>query len=325
MSVRVLVAPDKFKGTMSGFEVAAALAAGVRDAGGEAVEAPIADGGDGTAEVLLTCGGGHWVEAAAVDANGRPVAARFALLADGRTAVVDVAEAGGLWRVAPDERNAVEASSAGTGMLVAAAAAAGAEVVVVAAGGSATTDGGEGAAAVLAGMPRLPELVVACDTRVAFEDAARVYAPQKGASPDDVVVLERRLRALAAEMPRDPTGVPMTGAAGGLAGGLWARFGARLVSGASLVLDTLGVDALLADVDAAFTGEGCLDEQTATGKAVGELAARCRSAAVPCYAFVGRNDLSLPDQSVVGLAAVVEAGTPPELRRAAADIVRSLL
>lgn len=177
--------------------------------------------------------------------------------------------------------------------------------------------------AVLADVPALPMLVVACDTRVAFEDAARVYAPQKGADPGTVAELERRLHELVAMLPRDPRGVPMTGAAGGLAGGLWARFGARLVSGADLVLDELGIDVVLGEVDAVFTGEGRIDEQTGTGKAVGELAARCAPAGVPCHAFVGRNDLTPAGERALGLASVVEAGTLDALRAAARTCVGS--
>jgi glycerate kinase len=315
-----LAAPDKFKGTMSAAEVAAALADGARAAGWCAVELPIADGGEGTAEALLRARGGRWEHARVPDALGRPVDARFALLDDG-DAVVEVAQASGLWRIAPDEYDAWAASTAGTGDLIAAAARAGARRIVVAAGGSATTDGGAGALSVLNALPALPSIVVACDTSVAFEDAAAVYGPQKGADPMLVRRLARRLDALAQRAPRDPRGVPMSGAAGGLAGGLWAFVYAQLAPGAAMVLDALDLDRRLAEAAIVLTGEGRIDAQTATGKAVGELAARCARAGVPCHAVVGRDALGDDDRRRLGLATISEAGTPRAIAAAAARVV----
>jgi glycerate kinase len=315
-----LVAPDKFKGTMSGAEVAAALAAGARAAGFRALELPIADGGEGTAEALLLARGGRWEPAQVGDALGRRVMARFALLDDG-DAVVEVAQASGLWRIEPGERDAWAASTRGTGELIAAAARAGARTVIVAAGGSATTDGGAGALAVLDGLDRRPRLVVACDTAVPLEDAPTVYGPQKGADEATVRRLIRRLDALADAAPRDPRGRAMTGAAGGLAGGLWAFAGAELAPGAVMVLDALGIDEHLAEAAVVLTGEGRIDAQTLTGKAVGELAARCRRASVPCHAVVGRNALTETDRRLIGLASVAEAGTPAAIAAAARALV----
>lgn len=321
----MLVAPDKFKGTFSAAEAAAAMARGARAAGWEAVERPIADGGEGTAGALLAARGGRWVEAAAHDALGRPVQASFALLTgeDGdRTAVVEVAAASGVWRLAADELDALGASSRGTGELIAAAVAAGAETVIVAAGGSATTDGGEGTIEVLRALDHVPRLVVACDTVLPFERAPAVYGPQKGAGPADVVALEARLDAFAASAPRDPRGLPMSGAAGGLAGGLWAWCGAELTGGAALVLDALGLDdAALGRADLVLTGEGCIDAQTLTGKGVGELAERCARAAVPCAAIVGRNALAPAEQAELGLVGVVEARTLEAIADAAYGIL----
>ena len=163
MTLSALVAPDSFKGTFSGAEVAAAVAAGLRDAGREAEELPVADGGEGTVDVLVRALGGELRSASVTDPLGRPIEATFALLPDGRTAAVEVAQASGLWRVAEGERDAYAASTRGTGELIAAAVAAGAERVLVAVGGSATTDGGAGAVEALDEAGVEPEIELLCD------------------------------------------------------------------------------------------------------------------------------------------------------------------
>ena len=312
----MLVAPDKFKGTMSAAEVAAAIATGLRDGGRSAEELPIADGGEGTADALLRALGGEWRTAEATDALGRPVEARYAMLADGR-AVVEAAEASGLWRIEERERDAWAASSRGTGELIAAAIEAGAETVIVAVGGVATTDGGAGALEALADAGAKPALIVVCDVRTPWERAAAVYAPQKGADPDTVKRLARRMARQAAALPRDPRGVPMTGAAGGLAGGLWAGAGAKLVPGAPFVLDVLGFDARMRRAAFVVTGEGTIDEQTLEGKAAGEVAVRCRQAGVACHAIVGRDRLDDFSVRVLALDSLSEAGDPSALADAA--------
>jgi glycerate kinase len=165
-----------------------------------------------------------------------------------------------------------------------------------------------------------PELQVVCDVRTPWEDAPRVFGPQKGADDAMVTRLEGRLDELAATAPRDPRGVPMTGCAGGLSGGLYAFRGASLVPGAAYVLDAIGFDERLTEAAFAVTGEGCLDAQTLAGKAVGELAARCRAAGVPCHAIVGRNDLDAAGAQELGLASVREAGTVEALRAAGREL-----
>ena len=189
----MLVCPDSFKGTMSAAEgVAAAIAAGVRDAGSEAVELPIADGGEGTMGALLGALGGEARTATVSDPLGRPVDAHWAMLADGR-AVVETAQASGLGLVAEPERDAWAASTYGTGELIRAAAAAGASRVLLAVGGSATTDGGDGALAALDAAGTEVEIDVLCDVSTPWEQAANVYGPQKGADPETVARLEQRL------------------------------------------------------------------------------------------------------------------------------------
>jgi glycerate 2-kinase len=325
--LQVLVAPDKFKGTLSAAQVAAAVGRGLERAGTEPPDlCPIADGGDGTLAVLVTALGGETAGAEASDPRGRVIRAGFALLEDGGTAVVEVAEASGLTRVAPEERDPVAATTYGTGELIAAAVDAGAQVVLVAAGGSATTDGGFGAIEAIRerGGLRGARLVVLCDVRTPFELAAERFGPQKGADPATVAALARRLEQRALELPRDPRGVPMTGAAGGLAGGLWAAFGARLEPGAPFVLDALGFDARMRAAHAVVTGEGRIDATTLEGKAAGEVAVRCRQAGVPCHAVCGANALSLFDQRILDLQHVAEAPTLAALEDAGAFLARHL-
>jgi glycerate 2-kinase len=319
----VLVAPDSFKGTFSAAGVAAAVAAGVRDTGAEAVELPLADGGEGTMEVLAGALGAELRTARVHDPLGRPITASFALLAGAATAIVEMAQASGLARVAPDERDAWAASTYGTGELVAAAARAGARKVIVTVGGSATTDGGAGALAALDAAGVDMELEVVCDVRTVWELAPSTYGPQKGADPETVGRLERRLDALAARAPRDPRGVPRTGAAGGLSGGLWAFRGARLVAGAASVLDLLHFDERASGAALVVTGEGRLDEQTLEGKVVAEVAARCRSLGVPCSAVFGESALGRDALDRLGLTGVCEATTLPELREAGARLARA--
>ena len=316
-----LVAPDSFKGTFTAQAIAEALQRGLAASGQPAESCPLADGGEGTLAALAGPLGLELRQALVSDPLGRPVAAVFGTGADG-VAVVEVAAASGLGLVAAAERDALAASSRGTGELIATALAAGARTVYVAAGGSATTDGGVGALAALADSGGVGEarLVVLCDVRTPFQLAAEVFAPQKGASPGEVKALSRRLEELAATLPRDPRGVPMSGAAGGLAGGLWARYGAQLVAGAGFVLAAAGYDTRMRAARAVITGEGRLDRQSLAGKLVSEVATRARQAGVPCHAVVGRNAASDFDLRVLDLQLVLEASTLTEIESAGAQI-----
>jgi glycerate kinase len=320
-----LVAPDSFKGTLSARQVAEAIGAGVELAGARADLRPAADGGEGTAAVLGAALGGERRQVAAHDPLGRAIEAEFSLLRDGAEAVVEAAAASGLGLVDPTERDPEAASSAGTGELIVAAIGTGARRILVAAGGSATTDGGIGAidAIEAAGGLRGARLEVLCDTTVPFERAAEFFAPQKGAAPDQVERLTARLVALAGALPRDPRGRQLTGAAGGLSGGLWAAFGAHLVPGAAFVLGVVGFDRGLEDADAVITGEGRLDPQSVQGKLTGEVARRCRAAQVPLHAVVGEVAMDPGELSRLGLASVNQAGTPAELEAAAERIAMS--
>jgi glycerate kinase len=327
MPARLLVAPDSFKGTFSASEVAAAIGRGVERAGLEPPDlCPVADGGEGTAAVVLVALGGETAGADAHDPLGRPVRAGFVLVEDGGTAVVEVAAASGLGLVEEAERDAEAASTYGTGELVAAAIDAGASVVLLAAGGSGTTDGGVGAVEAIEerGGLRGASLVVLCDVRTPFERAAEVFGPQKGASPEAVARLTERLNGLASSWARDPRGKPMTGAAGGLSGGLWAALGARLEPGAPFVLDTIGFDPRMRAAGAVIVGEGKMDATTLEGKIAGEIAVRARQAGVPCHAICGQNALSPFDQRILDIQRIVEATTLGELEDAGEFIATHL-
>jgi glycerate kinase len=330
-----LVAPDSFKGTFGASEVAAAIASGLRDGGIDAVELPVADGGEGTLEALVADLGGEMRTARATDPLGREIDAEYALLerdprAAGKrggevTAVVECARASGLGLVAEDERDAFAASTRGTGELIAAAVEAGARKAIVTVGGSATTDGGAGAVAALEEVGVRPRLEVWCDTRNPWEDAPRLFGPQKGADPDTVKRLQRRLARLAERAPKDPRGMPMTGAAGGLSGGLWAWCGAQLVAGAPAVLEAVGFDERMRAAAFVVTGEGCLDRLTFQGKAVFEVATRARQSGVACHAIVGRSELELFEERILDLQTVTQAGTEAELAAAGRALASAVL
>jgi glycerate kinase len=312
----VLVAPDSFKGTFSAAEVAAAIGRGLRAGGRDAVELPIADGGEGTLDAL----GGEIYNVTVGDPLGRPVVARFGLIDGGRTGIVEMAEASGLKLVGDSERDAWAASTRGTGELIVAAVEAGARSVAVAVGGSATTDGGAGALEALDDAKVDVPLTVICDVRTAWEDAPRVFGPQKGADARTIKRLEKRLNELAARAPRDPRGVPMTGCAGGLSGGLWAFRGAKLVPGAAYVLDAIGFDDAMRAARFVVTGEGKLDAQTLEGKAAAEVATRARQGGVACHAVVGTNALDQFRARVLDFGLVIEASTEAELEAAGREL-----
>jgi glycerate kinase len=316
----VLVAPDSFKGTFSATEVAAAIGRGLQKAGRPVDLCPVADGGEGTLDALAAGLGAERHRAAVTDPLDRGIDAEFGLA--GEVALVDTAAASGLSLVAEGERDAFAASTAGTGELIAAAVAAGARTVYLGVGGSATTDGGAGAIEAIerAGGLGDARLVVLCDVRTPFEDAAHVFGPQKGASPGDVKRLTARLNAQARKLARDPRGVAMTGAAGGLSGGLWAAFGADLVPGAAFVLDQVGFDARMRAARAVITGEGKLDMQSLVGKVVSEVATRARQSGVPCHAVVGTRELDSMGARILDLDRVLECTDLGELEAAGAEL-----
>jgi glycerate 2-kinase len=310
---------------MTAREVAEALGHGVEAAGWSAERCPLADGGEGTAAVLVDALGGEMLTAAVAGPLGHRIEAEWALLGEGDEAVVEVAAASGISLLPKDALDPVRASTYGTGQLIAAAARA-TRRVLVAVGGSATTDGGAGAIRAIEAEGGIgsAEIVCLCDVRTPWEEAPRTFGPQKGATPDDVNTLEERLERLARELPRDPRGVEHSGAAGGLAGGLWAAFGAALAPGASYVCDAVGVDGRLAAADLAIGGEGRLDGTTLEGKVLWELALRARAAGKPLAAVVGKDASDAGLREELGLGAVAEARGPAEIRAAACELLEQL-
>jgi glycerate 2-kinase len=285
--MRVLAATDKFRGTATAAEAAAAMARGVARVGGTCVEQPLADGGEGTLDVL----GGANRTTTVMGPLGDPVEAAWRLSKG--TGVIEMARAAGLALVGGrDGNDPIAASTQGVGELIATALDAGATRIIVAVGGSATTDGGLGAIRALWSPGRLRgmKLVVACDVQTRFVDAAEVFAPQKGATPAQVELLRRRLERLV-QVYRDDYGVdvsaiPGGGAAGGLAGGL-AALGAQVVSGFDLVADEIDLPARIEESDLVITGEGFLDEQSFEGKVVGGVCELAAHAEVPVLAVAG--------------------------------------
>jgi glycerate kinase len=309
----ILCAPASLKGVLSATEAAAALAEG---SGGVAL--PVADGGEGTAEVLQATLGGEWREADAEDPLGRPIRARWLLLPDGR-AVVECAAAAGLPLLADDERDPLRASTRGLGLLLEAVLAERPRELLVTLGGSATVDGGAGLREVVERID-VP-LKGVCDVRnplLGEHGAARVFGPQKGASPEGVEELERRLAA--DEALRPYAELEGAGAAGGLGAAL-AALGGRLVRGAPFVLETIGFRERLREAELVVTGEGTVDATTAMGKAPGEAAAAAREAGVRCVVFGG-----IVREPLSGVETVALSGDPSrareDLRELGARLVR---
>jgi glycerate kinase len=357
--VRVVVAPDKFKGSLSAADVAAALAAGVRDVlpDAECVLVPMADGGDGTIEAFLA-GGAQARRLTVSGPLGAPVEATYAR--DGELAVIEMAAASGL--ALPGPRDARRATTRGTGELLRDALDGGATRIVLGIGGSATTDGGAGALAALGARflnasgaelaptpealaqldrvdlsgfePRLRavDLAIACDVDnplLGPHGAAAVYGPQKGAGADDVAfldgVLARLADALAAATGRDLRALPGAGAAGGLGWALATVCGARLERGVVLVAAARGLADALLRADLCLTGEGRIDEQTLHGKVVDGVADLARAAGAPVIAFGGSVDTSVePALRMHGVACVPIVPGPLDLATAMRDAAINL-
>ncbi len=301
--MRVVAAPDKFRGSATAREIAEAIETACTGAGHTCALIPVADGGEGTLDAL----GGPNRTTTVTGPLWEPVEAEWRM--DGETAVIEMARASGLELVGGSEGNdAVDATTTGTGELIAEAVESAASRVIVAVGGSATTDGGLGALRAMGGLGRYKgiDLVVACDVQTRFVDAATVFAAQKGASPKQVELLRRRLERLvdvyATDYGVDVATLPGAGAAGGLAGGLVAA-GATLVDGFGLVADEVGLYEHVADADLVVTGEGLVDATSFDGKAVGGVLAMAKEAGVRASVVAGQIDpeveLSVPSCSLV--------------------------
>ncbi len=324
--MKIVLAPNAFKGSMTAMQAATAMGQGVRAAfpGAEVVAVPVADGGDGLASVLIDALGGEARVVTVRGPLGAPVQATLCLVPALGLAAVEMAAASGLALLAPEDRNPTRTTTYGTGELIRAALDLGARRIVVGIGGSATNDGGIGMAAALgvrfldaAGNPVAPvggalgqirridmsgldpRLAQLCCEAICDVDnpllgprgAAQVYGPQKGATPAQVAGLDAGLAHLAdlilADLGLEVRDLPGAGAAGGLGAGLRAFLGADLRRGVDLVLDLVGLDAALPGADLVITGEGRIDFQTAFGKAPAGVAGRAKARGIPCVAIAG--------------------------------------
>ena len=289
--MRVLAAVDKFRGTASAAQVAAAIGHACWELGVDCVEAPIADGGEGTLDAL----GGPNRTTRVTDPLGRPVEAQWRLAGD--TAVIEMARASGLSLVGGAKKNdVIAASTIGTGQLIDTALNDGAKRIIVCVGGSATVDGGLGAIRAIGTPARLrgSEFIVACDVRALFADAARLFCAQKGATPVQIEFLSNRLEQLQQSYLHD-YGIDVSlliggGAAGGLAGGLSA-LGASLVPGFDVVADEVGLHEQIAQCDLIITGEGYLDNESFDGKVVGGVQQLAQQFNKPVVVICGGADV----------------------------------
>ena len=328
--MRVLAAVDKFKGTATGVQVAAAVGSACWELGHDCIEVPVADGGEGTLDAL----GGANRTSTVTGPLGRAVQAEWRLQRD--VAVIEMARASGLALIGgADSNEAMAASTIGTGELIDQALGAGAKKIIVCLGGSATTDGGLGAVRAITAPHRMRgvQLLVACDVTTTFVDAAAVFAPQKGATPAQVRMLTGRLERVAqmyqSEFGVDVTAIEGGGAAGGLAGGL-AALGGKLVPGFDLVADELDLHDTAATVNLIVTGEGFLDAQSFAGKVVGKVQDIARSLNIPAGAVVGDADAAvarrIPHRSLVALFGHDKAMNEPLwcIERAAMELISEI-
>lgn len=294
--MHVVAAPDKFRGTASALDVATAIERAVAEHGGTTAVLPMADGGEGTLEVL----GGSNQTSLVTGPLGDLIEAPWQLT--GTTAIIEMAKASGLMTIGGPEFNEVlDATSAGTGELILSAVEHGATRIIVGLGGSASTDGGLGAINAMGSPARYRgiEILVACDVNTRFVDSAKMFSPQKGATRAEVEMLERRLKRLV-QIYEEKFGINVSslnhgGAAGGLAGGL-AALGARLVDGFDLVADELRLDEFIEKTDLVITGEGRIDQSSFDGKVVGGVFAYASAMRKPILAVAGQVEIEVKDK-----------------------------
>jgi len=336
-TMKILIAPDKFKGALNAREVAENIAKGLRDTLPDAKIdiVPMADGGEGTAEAICEARGGSWLKCKAHDAFGREIEARYAWIKDGKLVVMEMSEAAGMRRLSESERDPVRTTTFGVGEMILNAADRGANEIIIGLGGSATNDGGWGLARALGfrfdyehppspgfGAAReqeknresvtglvdlsriekphelnLPKIIAAVDVQnplLGENGATRVFGPQKGASEDDLNLLEQALTRLAdvvaKEFGFDYRDRPGAGAAGGLGFGLMSFCGATIRPGFDVVAEAVGLESKMKGVDIVITGEGSLDRQTLEGKTPAGVARLARKLGKKVFAIAGRYD-----------------------------------
>ncbi len=364
-AMRVVLAPDKFKGSLTATEAAAAMARGVRAAMATATidVCPIADGGEGFADAIINATGARRVNRRVTGPLAdMKVDATFGILPDQTTAVIEMASAAGLELLRPTDRNPLNTTTFGVGELIRHAIELGCNHILLGIGGSATVDGGIGCCqatghtiilndgeSVSMNEPLVGrdlervvmvkrhrgeisdrvKMTVACDVTNPLcgpTGASRVFGPQKGASPADVERFDHWLHGLAARSGKmEEANCPGAGAAGGLGFGLLAFYGATLVSGVQLVLQTVKLADRLASADLCLTGEGSFDEQSLHGKATAGVAAICKQLGVPCVVLAGRCAVPISQATAVGVTASFSITTGPMDLNAARRDAKSLL
>jgi len=357
--MKIVLAPDSFKGSATAAEVCEALARGLRRGlpHAELVSVPMADGGEGTVQSLVEATGGRFCYAEVTAPLGDTVRARYGILGDGSTAVIEMAAASGLTLVPPEKRNPCIASTRGTGELILAALDAGCRRLIIGIGGSATNDGGAGMAQALGvslqdaegnelppgglALQRLArvdlsgldkrladiQVLVACDVTNPLcgpSGASAVYGPQKGATPEMVEALDSALshyaEILRRDLGKDVKDMPGAGAAGGLGAGLVAFLGAELRPGVEIVMEAVGLEAHLRDADLVITGEGRIDAQTCFGKTISGIARACRQRGIPVVAVTGMRGEGAEAVFDVGVEAIwTIVDCPMSLEEAMAD------
>lgn len=362
--MRIVIAPNAFKGSLTSRQAALAMAEGVRRVLPEAaiVEVPVADGGDGLLDIALETLGGTVRTVTVTGPDSEPLEAAFCHVPEMRFAAIEMALASGLALLADDRRNPMTATTRGTGQLIAAAVELGVTHIAVGIGGSATNDGGIGMAAALgvrfldgtghdvapiaANLARIRHVDLSQRlsgvARVRFEavcdvdnplcgehGASTIYGPQKGASPGQIAALDAGLANLAAvikhDLGVDVIDLPGAGAAGGLGAGLCAFLGAELRRGVDVILELVGLSEKLAGAQLVLTGEGRIDRQTAFGKAPAGVAAAARARDIPCIAIAGSVGDGLGDLHAIGIdAAFSLCPGPLSLADAMADGARYL-
>ncbi|MDE0317975.1 MAG: glycerate kinase [Candidatus Poribacteria bacterium] len=360
--MKIVVAPDSFKGSVTALEAANAIEKGLRRVFPDAVieKIPMADGGEGTVQSLVDATGGHIQTQRVLAPLGNEVNAKFGILADGETAVIEMASASGLTLVPPDKRNPLLTTTYGTGQLIRAALEAGCRRLIIGIGGSATNDGGAGMAEALGvkflnadgnpiergggGLDKLTsiditglhpaiaetETVVACDVNNPLtgpEGASHVYGPQKGATPEMVKTLDSHLahfdKVLMGTFGQSFNDIPGAGAAGGLGAGLMAFLNAELRIGVDIMIDTVGLKERMKGASLVFTGEGQLDFQTAFGKTPVGVAKVAKAGKIPVIAIaggIGEGADAVYDAGIDAMLGIVQA--PMSLEDAVEDAMQ---
>jgi glycerate 2-kinase len=350
--MKVLIAPDKFKGSLDAIKVCQAIDEALRESGKQikSTSIPMADGGEGTCDMLTQFSGGKKIKVQVLDPFFRTIHGEYGISGDGKTAFVEMANVSGLQLLKPEERNALLGTTYGTGQLIVAALDQGVQSIILGVGGSATNDAGTGMAEALGAKfydaagnqlkpigqnlksirsidvknlhPRVTDVSVTaiCDVSNPFygiQGAAHVFGPQKGASPEVVKFLDEGLLNFATIVKQQfglDINFPGAGAGGGLGGGAKVFFNIRFQSGIKFIMDFIGLETLVQESDLIITGEGKMDEQTLSGKVVKGVADLSRKYGKPLIVIVGKNELSSEKTGTLGVHKVVSLldGKTPE-------------